>query len=233
VEDAVRAFAQERQLDDAEALIELLRISDESVRELLYVEEFARQKLFFRRVRIPPLLQVYWGNIFISHSVRKLLRCFVRDPEGALRSAHRCLQNLDLMPALAERAGVPVEDIEYMRDTFRMLALAREYYFSAERPELEARLRAEKKAYKAKYAKRGVRPRYRIKMDFKPLPVGQVHLGWALKVLLRRQRGYRILDRLVVLHVLALVYRVIATRRPHWIPAFARDSAMGVETVLK
>jgi hypothetical protein len=70
-------------------------------------------------------------------------------------------------------------------------------------------------------------------MDFKPLPVGQVHLVWALKVLLRRQRGYRMVDRLVVLHVLALVYRVIATRRPHWIPTFARDSAMGVETVLK
>ena len=57
-EEAVRAFAKERRLGDADALIELLRLADECVRELLYVEEFARQKIFFRRVRIPPMLEI-------------------------------------------------------------------------------------------------------------------------------------------------------------------------------
>lgn len=233
VEDAVRAFAAERGLGDAEALLELLRLADECVRELLYIEEYARQKLFFRRVRIPPLLQVYWGNIFINHGLRRLLRHFVRDADAALRSARRCLDNLERMRPLAVRVGVPVEDIDYMRDTFAILALAREYCFAEDAPDIEARLRAAKADYKARYAKRGLRPRYRIKLDFRPIWFNPRHLGWALRFLLRRQRGYRVVDRLVILSALSLVYRLLASRRPHWIPGFASRSAMGVEVVFK
>lgn len=233
VEDAIRAFAKERSLGDADALIELLRYSDEVVRELLYVEEFAQQKLFFRRVRIPPMLQVYWGNIFINHSVKKLLRYFVREPEAALHAAVRCMDRLDQMIALAPRAGVPVEDIEYMRDTFRILALARQYYFTGFTPETEPRLREAKRAYKAKYPKRGLRARYRIKTDFKPFWLHPRYLGWAAALLLRRQRGYRIIDKLLILHVLSMIYRIISVRKPHWISGFAKESAMGVDVVFK
>ena len=42
----------------ADATLELLRHSDTVVRELVYIEEFARRKLSFRRVRIPPLLHL-------------------------------------------------------------------------------------------------------------------------------------------------------------------------------
>lgn len=233
VEEAVRAFAKERRLGDADALIELLRLADECVRELLYVEEFARQKLFFRRVRIPPMLVVYWGNIFVSHGLRRLLRFFVKDADAALRSARRCMDNLERMFPLAEKAGVPLEDIEYMRDTFHLLALAREYYFADDAPDIEQRILEAKRAYKLKYAKRGLRARYRVKTDFKPLLLNPRHLGWAVGFLMRRQRGYRMVDRLVILHGLSLIYRVIAARRPHWIPGFASKSAMGVDVVFR
>ncbi len=233
VEEAVREFVKQRGLLDADALLELLRLSDEVVRELLYVEEFARQKLFFRRVRIPPQLQVYWGNIFINHSVKKVLRHFVRDPEAALRSALRCMHSLDRMLELAPKAGVPVADIQFMRDTFYLLALAREYYFQEFTPELEDRLREAKRAYKAAYAKRGLRARYRVKLDFQPFWLKRRYLGWAIEILMRRRRGYRIIDRLLTLHLLSMIYRVIAWRKPHWIPGFAKESAMGVDVVFK
>ena len=233
MEDAVRAFAKERRLGDADALLELLRLADECIRELLYIEEYARQKLFFRRVRIPPMLQVYWGNIFVSHSLRRLLRYFVRDADAALRSARRCLDNLDRMTGLAERAGVPVADIEYMRDTFQVLALAREYYFAEDAADIEQRIVAAKAAYKAKYAKRGLRARYRVKTDFKPLLLNPRYLAWAVQFLMRRQRGYRVVDRIIILNGLSLIYRVIAARRPTLIPGFASKSAMGVDVVFK
>lgn len=233
VEDAVRAFARERHLGDADALLELLRLADECVSELLYIEEYARQKLFFRRVRIPPVLQVYWGNVFISHSLRRLLRYFVRDADAALRSARRCLDNLDRMLLLAQRAGVPVEDIEYMRDTFRILALSREYYFAENAPDIEARILAAKTAYKAKYPKRGLRARYRIKTDFKPLLLNPRYLAWAVQFLLRRQRGYRVIDRIIILNGLSLIYRLVAARKPDLVPGFASQSAMGVDVVFK
>lgn len=233
VEQAVREYAQDQGIADTGALLELLRLSDEVIKELLYTEEFARKKLYFRRVRIPPVLQVYWGNIFISHSVRKLMRYFVQDPETALRSAGRCLDLLDRMKELAADCGLPEKDIQYMKDTFEILALAREYYFMPFTEDLQNRLRAAKADYKRKYPKRGLRARYRIKMDFKPLLLNRRHLGWAVAFLMRRKRGYRMLDRIVTLNLLSLVYRVVANRRPNWIPQFARESAMGVDVVFR
>jgi len=233
VEDAVREYAPQMDCTDAHALLELLRLSDEVIRELLYVEEFARLKLFFRRVRIPPLLQVYWHNIFVSHSMRRMLRYFVQDPEGCLRAATRSLERIEQMKALAQRSGLPVADIEFMQDTFQLLALAREYLFGAEDEQIIERLRTAKKAYKAKYPKSGARYRYRVKLDFTPLMLQPRYLHWGISLLFRRQRGYRVVDRIVTLHLLSMIYRVIARRRPHWVPAFARESAMGVDVVFR
>ena len=233
VEEAVRDFANERSLPNWRALLELLRLSDDVIRELLYVEEFARQKLFFRRVRLPPMLQVYWHNIFISHSVKKVLNHFVQDKEGCRRAATLSLQKLEQMKQLAAECAMPVEDIEFMADTFQLLALARDYCLTPFTPEMEERIRAAKRAYKAKYPKKGPRHRYRIKTHFQPFWLKARYLGWALAVLMRRQRGYRVIDRLVTLNALSMIYRVIAKRRPHWIPGFAKESAMGVDTVFR
>ena len=233
VNDAVRQFAHGIACPNPDALVELLRLSDIAVRELLYIEEFARQKLFFRRVRIPPVLQVYWHNIFISHSVRKVLRHFVQDGEDCLRSATRSLESITRMKHLALEAGMPVADIEFMQDTFELLALAREYYFGDGDEAVIERIRAAKRSYKQKYPKKGPRYRYRVKLDFKPLALQPRYIAWAVNLLFRRKRGYRIVDRIVTLHLLALIYRVVARRRPRWIPEFMRESAMGVDVLFK
>jgi hypothetical protein len=231
--DAVADFARRTGCPDDRALLELLRLSDEVIRELLYIEDFARQKLFFRRVRIPPMLQVYWHNIFISHSVRKVLRFFVPDRDGCLRAAKRSLERIEQMKTLAAQAALPVADIDYMHDTFGILAMAREYIFGDEDETLIERIRTAKKAYKAKYPKNGPRYRYRVKLDFKPLLLQPRYLAWGIQLLFRRKRGYRIVDRIVTLHLLAMIYRVIAKRRPRWIPEFARESAMGLDAVFR
>lgn len=233
VEEAVNQYARHSGCPDPQSLIELLRLSDEVIRELLYVEEFARQKLYFRRVRIPPLLHVYWHNIFVSHGVRRVLRHFVEDQEGCLRAGTRSMERLDRMKDLAGKAGLPVADIEFMQDTFHLLALAREYSFGPDDESVIAKIRAAKKEYKSKYPKKGTRQRYRVKLDFAPLQVQPRYLRWGLKLLFRRQRGYRWADRLLTLHVLSLVYRIISRRRPHWVPEFARESAMGVDVVFR
>jgi hypothetical protein len=233
VEDAVADFARERGIADVRAFLELLRLSDEVIRELLYLEEFATRKMFFRRVRVPPMLQVYWHNIFISHSVKKVMLHFVSDPESVLRTSQRCLDALERMRVLAREAGLPKDDIEYMQDTFSLLALAREYYFTPFTPETEARIREAKKAYKKKYPKSGPRARYRVKTNFTPFLLQRRYLGWAMGVFMRGQRGYRWIDHILTLHLVSLAYRVISRRKPQWIPEFARDSAMGMDVVFK
>lgn len=232
VEQAVTGFAGEISCGDPEGLLELLRLDNEVIKELLYLKEVASRKLFFRRVRIPPLLSVFWNTIFINHSVRKVLRYLVVDGKGAVESGYDALLKIERMKTIAVRLQLPDEDIQFMADTFAVLALAREYYFLPYSDEIRQRLRIAKKKYKKQYPKSS-RPRYRIKTDFTPFTLRSRHLGWLLRISLRNRRGYRVLDYLLTLHFLSIVYRLITKTRPEIIPKFARKSAMGIDTIFR
>lgn len=216
----------------ATAALELLRHSDTAIRELLYVKEYAQQKLFFRRVRLPPLLHVYWDCLFCTSSVRKLMRYFVSDHENALRSGEAVLPLFDRMKVLAEQAELPVDDIEFMQDTFEMIALARRYYFLPYDEAIVESIRASKKKYKARWP-RSERQRYRIKTGFEPFRLKRRTLTWATLLLLRRQRGYRLLDHVFTLRLLSLFYRLFKNRTQKALPKFVRKSAMGIDSVLR
>ena len=218
--------------EHAAATLELLRHTETVINELYYIDEFARQKLFFRRVRIPPLLHIYWDCLFINHAVGKILRHFVDDPIRVVRTGEAALSLFPRMTALAREAGLPVEDIEFMHDTCRLIALARRYYFLPFDPDLPAAIEAAKKAYKARWP-RSQRQRYRIKTSFAPFHVKRRTLAWIAGLLLRKRRGYRIIDRLFTLGVLGMIYRMLRPAARRSMPEFLRDSAMGIDIVLK
>lgn len=232
VERAVEAFAIERGYTNSQGFLELLRLDDEVIKELLYIKEFASQKLFFRRVRIPPLLYVFWNNIFINHSVRKVLRYLVQDGEQSVSSGYQALEKIERMKALAMDLQLPADDIQFMADTFALLALAREYYFLPYTEEIKLRLKNAKKQYKSQYPK-SCRPRYRVKTDFSPFVLRTRHLGWLLRISLRSKRGYRVLDYLLTLHLLTMIYFLITRAKPDLIPSFARKSAMGIGAIFR
>ncbi len=171
--------------------LELLRHADEAVRKILYIEDFARQKLFFSGAcAFLPLVHVFWDCIFFNDASRHMLQHLVRDPEEALRGGEAAFGNFPRMLELAAHLDWPVEDIEFMRDTFAMLMLARRYYFEPVDPALEGTIIAAKEAYKLRWP-RPQRQRYRLRTSFAPLPVKVRTLRWVLALVLRRQRGYR------------------------------------------
>ena len=229
VEEAVAAMVG---TERAPALLELLQLSETVVKELHYVRGFAEQKLFFRRVRIPPLLHVYWDCLFINHAVRKVLRHFVADPEQALHQGEAAYALFPKMIERARAAELPVEDIEHWRDFCHLVRLARRYYFLPFEPDLVERIRAAKKAYKKAWpAER--QDRYRIKVSFDPFPLKRQTLGWLSSLFLRRQRGYRVIDHILTLNLLGLVFRVFRPGKSKRVPKFLRKSAMGVETLFR
>ena len=229
VEEAIR---EHHNGESHAEFLEFLRLCDEVIKELLYTKEFADQKLFFRRVRIPPLIGVYWSTIFINHSLRKLMRYFVSDPETCVRCGRDALVKLKRMKKLAGKLDLAADDIVYMQRTFKILALAREYFFYPYNERIRERLSRAKKRYKKAYP-RGSRPRYMVRLDFEPFRVRRRFLHWFLAIALRRRRGYRLVDQIFTIHLLSVVYRVIRTKRSHWIPKFMRKSAMGIDTVFR
>jgi len=217
---------------DPTSWIELLRLSEEVVKELLYLPEFARQKMFFRRVRIPPLIGVYWHNIFIAHAIKRMMNHFVDDGETCIRSAQAAMEKIRRMHSLAQKCGLPAHDIEFMEATFSILALAREYFFRPFDASIEQRLNKAKKDYKKKYP-RGTRYRYAIRINLSPFRMKARHISWFTKYLLRDQPGYRFIDRIIGLRLLSWTYLILKRTRPKIFPKFARESAMGIDTIFK
>lgn len=216
----------------APAALELLRHADTVIGEIYYIEEFARKKLFFRRVRIPPLLHIYWDGLFINHAVSKILSHFIPDPEPGIRSSEAAYLLFPKMINLARKADLPEDDIEHMRDFFHLILLARRYYFLPYDETIANQIRLAKKTYKRRYPS-SVRNRYRIKISFNPFHVRRRTLSWLSAILLRKQRGYRVIDHIFTLHLLGFIYRVFKPRDPKKIPKLLRKSAMGMDALFK
>lgn len=229
---AVVNWCTQNEVEEPEALEELLALSEEVVKELLYIPEFARQELYFRRIRIPPLLSVYWNTMFINHSMSKIMENFVSDHQGCIASGWAALEKIDRMWLLADRAGLPTPDIEYMRDTFSLLALSREYYFLPFSEEIRLKLKQAKKEYKQRYPPES-RFRYKVKLSFKPFRIKRRFLGWVFDLVLRRQRGYRLIDHLLTLNLLSLTYWLVRNSHARIIPKFCRKRAMGLDTIFR
>lgn len=218
---------------NASAAMELLRLSEAAILEVLYIEQFAREKLFFRRVRIPPLLHVYWDSIFINPSVRRLLSHFVQDPQGAIRSGEAAFTLFDRMVALARQIGLREDDLHFMRDTFALILLARRYYLLSSESDLAEQIKSAKKAYKARWP-RSVRQRYRIRLDLDRDRFNRRTVNWLLGLVVRRHRGYRhVLDRLFTLNVLSWIYFLLRSRHQKALPKFLRKTAMGIDSLFR
>ena len=175
---------------------------------------------------------MYWDCLFINHAVRKVLRHFVRDPERALREGEAAYALFPRMIELARASALPVADIEHWRDFCHLVRLARRYYVLPFDPALAERIRASKKAYKKAWPSER-RQRYRIKLSFEPFKVKRQTLGWLSTLLLRRKRGYRLIDHVFTLNLLGIILRLFRPGKSKAVPKFLRKSAMGVDALFR
>lgn len=228
-EEAVADFARARLPGaDVTRLIRFLRLSEEVIRELLYLHEFSTRKLFFRRLRIPPLLWVYWDHIIINHSMRKILRCFVADGEAAIHQGRAALEKIREMMELAPALGLPVEDLQFQYDTYEILATAREYYFRPYNETIRARLIRLARDYRRKYP-----VRYQIVLNFRQIRLSGERLRRMLALFVRDQRGYRLFDRIVTIRFLSWLYPLLRRFSRDRMPELTERSAMGIETLFR
>lgn len=232
IEEALSHLAEVVEVANPAALGELLRLSEEVVTELLYLPDFARQRFYFRRVRIPPLLGVYWHHIFVAHSLKKMLDHLVEDGEDAIRAGHAAMAKIKRMRTLALQCHLPEEDIEYMEYTLGIIALGREYFFRPDDEGIRKRLEKAKKKYKKRYP-RGSRYRYTVKFDFKPFKLSARYIALFFNQLVRRKPAYRFVDKIIGLRLLSIAYFVLKRSRPKRIPKIARKSAMGIDAIFK
>ena len=157
------------------------------------------------------------------------MRSFVTDGDAKIRQGQDALDKIRRMIELADPLGLPVDDLEFQLVTFEFLAVAREYYFGPYSPELAKRLKKMRRRYKKTVRK----PRYALNLDFNPVPLKRSHLRWIFALVLRRKKGYRIIDQLFTVRLLAVIYPAMRRFESRWTPKFARKQAMGIDSILK
>ena len=203
------------------------------IREGFYLPAFAQQQLYLRRVRIPPLLHVYWDTVFLIAPVRKLMRALVKERVDPLEADRVVREHLERMFSMAGDLPFPREDLDFMADTLGMISLARRYYFGPFSEQLVQEIEQAKKRYKKRWPKGGLRTRFRIRTDFQPVRMKRRSMRWAVRVLLRRRKAYRFLDYAFVLTLLGVLYRRVIKERPGAIPDVMKESAMGVDSLFE
>ncbi|MFP4013837.1 MAG: hypothetical protein ACLFVQ_07125 [Chitinispirillaceae bacterium] len=229
VEDAVRDFVSVRKLDiNSKGLLSLLRLSDRVVKELWYLPEFSCRRMYFRRSRVPPLLWVVWDTIIINHTMRKLLRRLVHERKEAIHDGYRTLYRIKHMKKLAQESGIKNHNLDFMYDTFEIIAAAREFFLSSWNPAITARLEKLKKEYEEKHP-RG----FHIECDFSPVKVNKRLIKLLFDLAVRSQPQYRIIDRLIILRATALIYPLVNMWKKKRLPQFVERTAMGIQVFFK
>lgn len=211
----------------ASELKEFLALSDTVIKDLLYVRELAERQLYFRRLRLPPQLFVFWDRILIDPIIRKLLRSLVSDHQAAIDQGNQALAQLRRMIELAKANQIPTRGLKHQLATFEIIAAAREYYFG-EDPEVCDLLFQLKAEYKRRFKRH-----YSVIINLDSKRLKRVPLHWMLPLMLRERSRYRLIDQVLTIRLLGLLYPLARGFRHRIGPSFARKQAMGIETLLK
>jgi hypothetical protein len=228
-EQAATAFMQARGLAGTpEQFLVLLRLSDQVIRELWYIPEFARHRLYFRRTRVPPLLWVFWDTVMVTHSLRKVIRRFVHERKEAVHDGYRMLQKIRRMQQIARELGLGDEGLEHQYALFKILAMAREYYLLDWDAEHARKITQEADRYRRQYPEG-----FHIVCDFSPVHVKKWMVKTIFRLSLRTHPHYRLIDRVLLLRFAALVYPLVYWWQKRRLPSFARQQAMGIQVLFR
>lgn len=228
-EDAAQAFARRYLPEvDENVFVDMLKLADRIIRDLWYLPEFSTKRIYFRRTRVPPLLWIFWDTIIINHTMRKVLRSFVHERREAVIDGYRTLHKIKTLRELSSHCMMDSQRIDYMYDTFAIIATAREYYLGKWDASLPGRIAALVQTYHSKYPHG-----FHVECDFAPVRLKK----WLIKALfslsLRTHPQYRLIDRILIIRCASLVYPLVHLWQKRRIPEFARQQAMGIQVLFK
>jgi hypothetical protein len=211
-------------------LVHLMSLSERVMRKLWYIPDFSEHTLYFRRIRVVPLLWIFWDTICINHPLRKMLRPFVPDRKECIRDGYRMLLEAKKMIDICVLIGIDPADCQFQYDTLRVLAYAREYFLGKGRsiPEIKSRLITHIHEYRCAYP-----DGFAIEYDFSPMRVKKNIMKALFKICLRHTSSYRMIDRLVIIRLTGWIYPLTKLWQNRRLPDFTRQRAMGIDVFFK
>lgn len=222
VEDAVAEFCPEK---PREILLKFLRLADEVIEQLLYEPTFAKQQLYFNRVRIPPLFYIFWHYVTLTGPIIAMFRLYVQEPENALHQAQLAFAKIKQMDILNQDLGIPY-DHQYYQDTFELLLLCRTIMYQDNQQVLQV-LCSKSQDYSGKYP-----DAYHFSVSL-PSAFSSAVLRRLIPIFVRRQAEYRWFDRFLFNSFTRLQYRLLRGLLVGKLPDFVDTKAMPLEKLLR
>jgi hypothetical protein len=228
VEDVVEEFCRWRGTDDTAGFLRLLKLADEVIDEGLYIREFATHAVYFRRVRIPPLVWVFWNNVTITGLVGLLHRYLVRDKPAAIAEGYRSVEKIQEMTNLAAQLGIDTEGLTFQHDTFTILARLREVLLGVESAVTRSELVDLIAAYRQRYT-----DGYRF--DDAPSTCGEPGRSVVVlfQILLRSQQQYRRSDHVLLNRYVSRGKAYLVRRQQSKLPRFINKQGMTADVLLR
>ena len=221
----LRQFCRERFAGmDAEKLVDLVFRFDRLIDQLWYFAPFARKELWFRRLRVPPLLWIFWDTIIVNRALWVLFRTYLEEV-GTIRSTDKELRDqVRELRSLVKELGIEGPDLTLGVDTFRMLYTLRRFYLGKGGRKREKKIRLRLDKYRKKHPEG-----FQVECDFSPFHIRRITTGVLFGVLMRQRPGYRLFDLVFLVPLTGWMYPFFKRWQRHRIPDLAERQALGLE----
>lgn len=208
-DEALRKFVS------SEHMVEFVRLGTWLVHHLLYIDGYRLGTFYFRRLRIPPLVWVFWDHITLNHLIIAFHACLGAKQFKILKKEIKQFYKLG--------KKLDVEDIAYQRDFLRSLAYCRRAMW--------------KRGLKTKHLKRiqAFQEKYKNAPQFNiNLSAGAYDkVELMTRIFIRDRANYRFIDKFFLLPPMSYLFRVAYRLQIKNLPKFANKLAMGVDSLFK
>jgi hypothetical protein len=169
---------------------------------------------YLRRIRIPPLLWLYWDSIIVN----KTSRAFIKRMQYEYEPIN--YDEITLIQTLAKNAEL--ENAEYIADTLRLFWHGREALLDVQHTK---ELKKFGEMYDAKYPNT-----YKCTIDEEE---PSILMSLILKLAIRSKRPYRIIDRILLSKPMSFLLELYVGAMQKHMPKLANQQGMSLKTFFK
>ncbi len=210
--------------NDAEKMVEIVDIFDRLVDRLWYFAPFARRQIWFRRLRVPPLLWIFWDTILVNQLLRLMFRAYLESPAEIRHDDREERQLIRRLRLLIKQLSVERAELTLGVDTLRLLYSLRRFYLGKAGKKRIIKISARIERYRNKHPQG-----FLIESDYSPFRLRWITAGALFALLMRSESDYRILDRTLLIRLTGLAFPLMRRLQHQRIPELAERQAGGLD----
>jgi len=186
---------------------------------ILYPPGFAKQKLYFRRTRIPPLMWLSWDYITVNPLIKSLYFSFSQSQQML------DVDDQDIETVRHMGVSLKIDQIDFFCDTLLVfLYCIRTVLGCFPNKDLIEKTTRYREAY----------PECNLKFRIMPDNVSRQWMDGLIPLLIRQDSGYRLIDRITLNRGLSWIQRKLVLRISRdQLPKYADKRAMRPEVLFK